>query len=402
MRKIYIFILVWGLLVGGRLFAEAPSILYLSWVHDPTSTMTVRWHTSKKKRGSELFYQKKGEQNWSRQIGSAQFLSDSDVLVHQVELTELEPDTYYHFRIGEGDEKFLFRTMPREDLRAVRFVVAGDAYFYLYLFRKMNEQIVRKDPDFILVGGDIAYAGGHKSFFKGARWQVKRWQTFLKEWRKQMVGTDGRLIPMVIVVGNHDVAGKSRISRKKSNLFYELFPMQQKETAYQVLDFGSYLSLFLLDTGHTHPVKGEQQSWLSDVLAERGKVRWKIAAYHIAAYPSVYSYRGTVPTQIRQYWSPLFEQHHLLAAFEHHNHAYKRTHPIKGEKIDPKGVFYLGDGAWGVSPRKPQPMKKHWYMDNALETNCFWLVSLHQGDCSIESFDIKGKPIDAPLRFIRE
>ena len=59
--------------------------------------------------------------------------------------------------------------------------------------------------------------------------------------------------------------------------------------------------------------------------------------------------------------------------------------------MDPQGVLYLGDGAWGVTPRKPA---KRWYLEKAAQTNCFWLVSLTQ-ESSFEAFDGDGKSIDA-------
>lgn len=44
--------------------------------------------------------------------------------------------------------------------------------------------------------------------------------------------------------------------------------------------------------------------------------------------------------------APLFEEYELTAAFENHDHTYKRTHRIRDGWWIPRGVLYLGDGAW--------------------------------------------------------
>ena len=35
------------------------------------------------------------------------------------------------------------------------------------------------------------------------------------------------------------------------------------------------------------------------------------------------------------------------AVLEHHDHTFKRTHPLKDGMKDKYGVPYLGDGSWG-------------------------------------------------------
>jgi hypothetical protein len=58
----------------------------------------------------------------------------------------------------------------------------------------------------------------------------------------------------------------------------------------------------------------------------------------------------------RECWAPLFEKHNVDVVLEHHDHTFKRTHPIKGGLVDKNGVTYLGDGSWGKlrAPRSPE------------------------------------------------
>ncbi len=389
MRLIRLFLILplfWGILEG-----REPSTLYLTWIHDPTSTMTVLWHTPKTDKYSMIFYQKQGSgEAWLKKEGTVKRPSRTDIHVHTVELVDLEPDTEYLFRIGKEGNKYRFKTLPRELDREVRFAVGGDAFMYYQLFKKTNLEIAEKNPDFVVIGGDIAYCHGINRF-RGLNWEVERWQNFFREYRRAMVTSDGRLIPMVVAIGNHDVPSGMVDPRNKSLLFYQFFPFPQQYIAYRSLDVGSYLSLVLLDTGHTYPIDGEQTEWLKQTLQARHPL-YKFAAYHIAAYPSVYPFEGTAPTKIRNNWVPLFESEGVQVAFENHNHAFKRSVPLKEGKVDPEGVLYLGDGSWGVTPRKPS---KRWYLEKAAQTNCFWLVSLTQEKSSFEAFDGDGKSIDA-------
>lgn len=373
------------ILASSWLAAEPPSALYLSWKGDPTTTMVIQWHTSLRSKESLLSYSVEGKTGWERAEGQGERLGASEVLVHTVELQGLLPDTTYSFRLESSKNSYKFRTCPKALSRPLRFAVAGDAYFYLYPLRKVSKKMVQEDPDFIVVGGDIAYTQGHKSLFKGKDWETRRWGTFFKEWQKLMVTRDGRLIPMVVIVGNHDVRASSSY-----NMFYTLFALPEK-SPYRAFDFGDYLSLICLDTGHLSSIEGAQAAWLKEALTARQGVAYKFALYHVGAYPSVYTFEGRVPALIRDTWVPLFEKYGVKYAFEHHNHAYKRTHPIKAGKIDPEGVVYLGDGAWGVSPRKP---KERWYLAKTSQTNCFWLVTLDREGYHLKSIDREGKTIE--------
>jgi hypothetical protein len=51
--------------------------------------------------------------------------------------------------------------------------------------------------------------------------------------------------------------------------------------------------------------------------------------YHVPGYPSVRAFDGATSAQVREHWAPLFERAGVRVAFENHDHAYKRTHPIR-------------------------------------------------------------------------
>ena len=199
-----------------------------------------------------------------------------------------------------------------------------------------------------------------------------------------MIAPDGRIIPFILVAGNHD------ISMEESDLFFELFAYPQKQL-YRTIDFGNYLSLVLLDTGHLDPIEGKQTAWLDQALKERKSFSHLIPIYHIGAFPSYYSYTGETPKKIRELWCPLFEKHTTRCAFEHHNHAFKRTHPIRNGVIDPTGVVYLGDGCWGAVPRQPTDL---WYLAKSGQENNVYVMEASPQSLKIEAIGLEGELLD--------
>jgi hypothetical protein len=98
-----------------------------------------------------------------------------------------------------------------------------------------------------------------------------------------------------------------------------------------------------------------------------------------------------VSAKIREHWVPLFERFGLDVAFEHHDHAYKRTYPIRAGKVDPEGVLYVGDGPWGAMPRRP---RDRWYLAKTAGKRHFILVTISNPDRSIVAIDGEGQVFD--------
>jgi acid phosphatase type 7 len=99
---------------------------------------------------------------------------------------------------------------------------------------------------------------------------------------------------------------------------------------------------------------------------------------------------------VRQHWVPLFEHHNIRLVFESHDHAYKRTHPIRNGVVADNGIVYMGDGAWGVGVREigREHDEPAWYLAQAASVRHFILVRLEGEAIYAETIDEDGNVID--------
>ncbi|NLX21751.1 MAG: metallophosphoesterase family protein [Phycisphaerae bacterium] len=394
-----------------------PPAVYLTWQRDPTTTMTVHWHTihdlpapdaAQTQAASEpedqpsptdippdwevpasvVLHRPLAEAagEWKTTAGKSHRLPYSNRMVHTVELTGLTPATDYRFRFNENSAEFRFRTMPEDVAQPIRFAVGGDTMHRPEDFEAVNRQAARMSPEFVVFGGDLAYADAKPD-------QLGRWYTWFEVYKRSMVTPDGRLIPMLVTIGNHEVRGGTGGTPEKAPFFFNLFAMPGLP-GYASLDFGDYMSILLLDTDHVNPIDGPQTGWLARTLlqCQRRGVPHLFPVYHVPAYPGHREFAGHVNARVRDYWVPLFEEFGIRVAFEHHDHTYKRTHPLRGGRIDARGIVYLGDGAWGVGVRKPAPDR--WYLQNSAHARHLILVTIHGRHQHYLVIDETGAAID--------
>jgi hypothetical protein len=328
-----------------------PDTLFLTWQRDPTTTMTVQWVGARgETTDPTVFFAPPRAGRWQTRPATTRPFPRTDLKVFRAELTGLAPATDYEFRIGKESPTYRFRTMPAKATDTIHFISGGDCSVNPHAVAN-NNQAARQDPMFALIGGDLGYDNGKSAAVSLA---------FLRNYSKHMIGRDGRLIPLIACIGNHEVDGGYNRPRAKAPFFYAFFDGLYRETSYATLDFGDYLSLVLLDSGHTSPIGGEQADWLEKTLRARKDHPNVIAVNHVPAYPS---YRNPEPANgkdgtgadNREFWVPLFEKYRVPLVLEHHDHTFKRTKPLLGGLAHSNGVLYLGDGSWGRlrSPRKP-------------------------------------------------
>jgi len=356
--------------------SAAPRHVYLTWQGDTSRTITVNYQTLEPAETSTVYFDTKprnGHCNEYRHSASGTVhqlpgLAD-ERRIHWVELRNLTPGQTYYFIAGDPQHGFTaerkFRTLPTGS-QSLRFVVGGDMGISSDV-ATLLQQSAKLSPAFGVVGGDIAYAGDLLKEFS-------KWDAWLDHWETNMVTPTGYTIPMVLALGNHET--RSRLAPAMTNAqFYFSYFAQEPERSYYSRTFGKNVALLLLDSGHVSLHEGAQAAWLDDQLSAFRKVPTKFAVYHVPLYPCVRAYDGGDSIRGRQTWLPLFDQYHLTAAFEHHDHAFKRTQLLRENKLDPQGTLYLGDGCWGMGARKVDP-ELRWYEAKAASIQHFWCVDV--------------------------
>ncbi|VTT99642.1 metallophosphoesterase : Phosphodiesterase/alkaline phosphatase D OS=Singulisphaera acidiphila (strain ATCC BAA-1392 / DSM 18658 / VKM B-2454 / MOB10) GN=Sinac_6436 PE=4 SV=1: Metallophos [Gemmataceae bacterium] len=356
--------------IGGDDAAFQPNTLFLTWHRDPTTTMTVQWVGTAGETADTAVYYRDATRSlvgrlaphalplgsWETKATVARPYPTTDFKVFRAELAGLAPGTDYEFRIGKRSPVYRFRTMPARATDAIHFVTGGDCGVNAHAVAN-NVQAARQDPMFAVVGGDLGYDNGRS---------VEVSLAFIRNYSRHMVGRDGRLIPLVTCIGNHEVDGGYGKTREKAPFFYALFDGLYPDTGYATLDFGDYLSLVLLDTGHTSAIAGDQTDWLDRALRARRDHPNVMVVGHVPAYPSYRKAEGTggklgTGEGNRKHWVPLFDKYRVPVVLEHHDHTFKRSKPLLGGLADDDGVLYLGDGSWGRL-RPPQSPDKLPYL----------------------------------------
>jgi Purple acid Phosphatase, N-terminal domain/Calcineurin-like phosphoesterase len=368
-----------------------PRHIYLTWQGDTSTTMTVVFQTMTPVKNAQVHFGREP----STQVGGYDLTCQARTIqfpglnrwVHFAQLTELEPAETYFFRAGASSVGFSrerkFRTIAAGAERT-RFVVGGDMWIEEATFELMR-QAASQSPNFALVGGDMAYADGRLS-------HVNFWDKWLDGWDKYMVTPSGHMIPMVLAIGNHETAGGFAASPEAAPYYYHFF--KQDKLAYFSRQFGSDIIVYILDSGHTNPQGGAQAQWLAQEMERTRGVRHRFALYHVPCYPSYPgAFSGPYSAGGRKHWVPLFDRYRLRAAFENHYHTFKRTKPLRNNKVDPTGTVYLGDGCWGRPPRQVKA-QKDWYDEVLASRRHVWLVDIDGGSVRYRAMDPHGKVFD--------
>jgi len=349
--------------------------VYLTWQNDPSTTMTVNFHSGKAHENLRLVY------DVSPHGGEvSDYAHAATGRVHQIpglrdgrhiytlEATDLDPGALYYFVVAAGDRALTkerrFRPLPPKDA-PIRFISGGDMSI-LPRAHRLTKMAGKLDPMFGMVGGDIAYANGE---LKNA-WMWDRW---LKMWDKNMVGKGGVMVPMILAMGNHEANKEEGGPEVIAPFYYGYFA--QGGLPYFTRELRNDTMLFVLDSGHSVPHGGEQAVWLEKALEAYGDRRNTIALYHAPLYPSHRDFDDRRAVDGRENWLSLFDAYGLRVALENHDHTFKRTKVLKGNAVAEEGTLYLGDGSFGVKPRDiPEPDR--WYLEKASPTPHVWLVEI--------------------------
>lgn len=374
---------------------NVPPHVYLSWSSEDTSrSITVHFHSRPELTRAVVHYDLASRDGKPASYALQQAAENEEVAslrrrIHHARLLGLVPSTTYFFILSDGTQALTaekkFTTLP-DGSAPLTFVTGGDMGTDPQV-AKLHDQAAKFDPQFALIGGDIAYDNGTPS-------SAGAWDQWLTDWEEHMVRKDGGLIPMALAIGNHEVNGGYDGTPDKA-LYYLPYFRQNGDGSYFTRKFGSDLRVYFLDTGHLAAQGGAQANWLRDELS-KDRTPYRVAIYHVPLYPSSRDFSGSGSAKGREAWLPLFDQFRLTAAFENHDHAMKRTHPLRGGAIaegsDP-GTVYFGDGCWGKPPRSTD--EGRWYLAHSEGTRHFWVVKSSSAGLEFQAVDADGAVRDS-------
>lgn len=265
---------------------------------------------------------------------------------HFVRLFDLRPDQRYYFIIKDSEgysRAYYVSTVPDDPRKRISFIAGGDSRDRRETRKKANLLVSKLKAHAVLFNGD----------FTGLDLE-KQWVEWFEDWEAS-VAEDGRITPLVVTRGNHELSNK---------VLVDLFDAPSKKIYYNTTFGGTLLNLVSLNS---EILKfGRQRLFLRNTLKNHENYTWQIMQYHRPVRPHV-GHKKEMETQYRNF-VPLFERYpNVRLALENDSHTCKTTWPIVQSEApgseegfirdDEKGIVYVGEGCWGAPLRQPDDNK---------------------------------------------
>ena len=296
----------------------SPYHIHLSWQNDPKTTMTIGWKTGDLTESVVQY-------GLDREYGTE--VTAEEAINHFVELTGLEPDTIYFYRVGNGkswSEDLFFKTAPSGD--HVQFTYLADSQTYVEA-QTMVKAVKGIEADFFFFNGDFIETSGSAS-----EWDI--WFNDFNPITKKL--------PVYSSLGNHE---------KNISDYYELFALPGKEEYYS-FDVGSVhfavLHTMWEDFSITNENFTEQANWLVADLTVNLDAEWTIILMHRPPFSSFTRHiNENWYVAINETFVPIFELFDVDLVVMGHEHAY--------ERLEKNNITYVISGGSGARLYTPLP-----------------------------------------------
>ena len=370
--------------------------IYLEWLNDPTRTIIINWVDKSTSNLTVQYRRRDSGSGWTNVNATISDIPDLTTKRKSSQIFGLSPNTTYEFRVGGSNTSHFFRTLPNDLTNPINFLITGDVYGYGHdpgldtaIFQQMASTARRENPLFAVLAGDIIHQSSVTTQLEVD--YMIRLLKFIYEWYVEMRTDDGLLIPIVAGLGNHETAVRFGGSPADAAYFHSIFNFPGLQ-GYRTLDFGSYLSIIMLDSDHTQRIEGAQANWLDNQIQNRINFSNIFPVYHVPGYPHR---RDALPgrgLEVRETWTPIFEKYSLRLAFDHDNHGYRKTYSIKDNEVDGCGVRYIGGGGFAIGTGPAD--KPRWYNQTTSDVRHFLNVELTSTNRNIRTVSNFGSDID--------
>ncbi|MGI6497419.1 MAG: metallophosphoesterase [Oscillospiraceae bacterium] len=324
----------------------APEQCILSFTGDPKTTQTATWKDTTATHGvmevvSEAQYQERAF------IGATQTAAQKTEDLFSATMIGLVPNTSYYYRVGDGTnwtDTGTFQTAASSG--EFTFLYLGDVQEGMEQWGTMVEEVYDMyAPAFGLVGGDLVNNANSKT----------EWNAFF-----QAASPAFSKMSLMPVVGNHDI-GVYELTSQKPELYLKRFTLPENGPQGYLEEFYSFdyqnvhfLVLNSMVLGK-YSVPGSQtyqvlQEWIKKDLYE-SEAKWNVVLLHHPPYTMV---ADNVSSRINAEWLPLLEQGGTDLVLCGHQHAFMRTEPLTGGRMDANMGIVTIMGNSGSKTYEPQ------------------------------------------------
>ncbi len=311
---------------------SAPDQVVLTWSDDPKTTQTVQWRTDTSVTEGTVQY-KLADGGEAMNVEAVQTVLEDATLANDpvnhrftATMAGLKPGMAYSYKVGHGDawsDWHTFTTAPSETV-PFKFIYMGDAQNGLDTWGVLLDKAYAEETDaaFYIMAGDLVNRGIQRD-----------------DWDSFFHNSEGHYdnVQLVPAIGNHEDQGDNG-----PWMYLGLFDLLKNgpseamtERAYS-FEYSNALFVIL----DTNASVEDQTEWLESQLAN-SKATWKFVVYHHPAYSSAPNRNNS---EVRKYWTPLFDKYQVDLALQGHDHAYLRTYPMHdGQPVDSaaEGTIYI-------------------------------------------------------------
>ncbi len=362
----------------------------LIWNSDPTNSVTLAWDQFQDS-DVEVYFDTKdqGRKYWkyNQKVSPSTKNKMYEMNTCFADLEGLQGGTNYYFVIKDDfgiSERYWFKTAPSEPA-AFSFVAGGDTKSEgppMEAGRASNRMVSKLRPLFVMFNGD---------FTSGRGISPDAWKQWLVDWQEQTTTSDGRMIPVFPIHGNHENGDR----RNLLHIFNS--PYQNNDSTaiyYSTTIGGDFFHMVALNT--EIETGGHQKLWLENDLKENQNCTFKVAGFHKPFRPHNAWKREN--DYLYNDWIRIFTEYGLDIGFDADSHLHKITYPIRPDtssveselgfiRDDKKGTMYVGEGSWGAEPRVNDD-DKSWTLASGSFNQVKWIHVIPKSENSPDHMNI--------------
>jgi hypothetical protein len=362
---------------------------WITWYDDPATTVCVSWE-HEVVSGGLVYYRTAAESEFT------QFVEDTSLAkIHHVNITGLQPDTLYYYRIHRGSlaesvqyTTGQFKTAPADANSEAFFALISDTQ-QPSLAQGGHWQLANifqsKIYDFVGIIGDLVNDGLRQD----------NYNDFFAQGAPYLNQT--ALVP---VIGNHDYGSHSgHWTPSNNSLFFKYFPNAANNSDRNFFYYSFNYSAVHVSVCHLtyntwyDEFTGEQEAWIREDLARAQSMPFRIMLFHCPVIASGFFGKNAI---LWEKLRPILYEFNVTATISGHEHVYERgfhtadeTQPNPGHRV--LNLIIGGGGSFLNVASRPHPDLE----DTVLTvTNFYTEVRVNATRMQFQTFTVEGKLLD--------